>query len=50
VAGADWLEEPLVDVTTEARLAARQVFYEAVTAPLPRRVRQEIEDEMREGR
>jgi hypothetical protein len=47
VADPGWLAGPVVDVTAEARVAARQVFYEALTPPLPERAREEIEDELR---
>jgi hypothetical protein len=47
VADPDWLGEALVDVTAEARVAARQIFYEAMTPRLPEAAEQEILEELR---
>jgi hypothetical protein len=50
VADPAWITGPLFDVTAEARQAARDVFYEAVTPPLPEAAEQEIKEELAKRR
>jgi hypothetical protein len=50
VADLAWITGPLFDVTAEARNAAREVFYEAVTPPLPEAAQQEIKEELAKRR
>jgi hypothetical protein len=49
VAEPGWLGAPLVDVTAEARQAARLIFYEAMTPPLSEAAEREIRDEQLGG-
>jgi hypothetical protein len=50
VADPAWITGPLLDVTAEARKAAREVFYEAVTPPLPEAAEQEIKEQLAKRR
>jgi hypothetical protein len=42
-----WLDAPVYDITADAREAARQVFYAAVTAPLRASTRAEIKRQLK---